>query len=199
LSPKAPPEPHPETDERARRIGKSSIVEASSTTCPHCRAVLFVRNGRCEECGARVTPPPPVRIVFDQWPLKRLHARDRISDVQFEAGRRYYEHWYFAGLSPIGAIDLNRISRTDELSLGMAASERQAYHRQRYREGEEVLRPEFLPYVNGIVLEEHDPEVIGKRLTGRSAPSQARAVAIELLKIGLTRLAAAYGLDSRSG
>lgn len=184
-----------ETRERARRIGSSYIREERPfQTCPHCDAILFVTAGRCEECDRKVTAPDKVRVVFDQWPLKRLHARHIISGIQFEAGYRYYQHWYAAGLSPFGAVDFGRVSGSREPGAGMAASERQAHHRELYRIGERALGIGISAYVNAVVLQEQDPEAVGLRLTGRSAVNQARAAAIEIIRIGLDRLADAYDL-----
>jgi hypothetical protein len=186
----------PETRERAARIGKAFImVEAPFTKCPHCDAILFVRSGRCEACGKPVTAPPLAKKAYDAWPLKRLHIRGIVSDTQFEAGQRYYAHYYAAGLSSFGSVDLGRVGRSSSgPTYGMAATERQAYHRKMYRVGSQALGLQLSPYVDGIVLEEQDPELVGKRVTGRAHAQQARAVAIEMAKMGLDLLAKAYAL-----
>lgn len=185
---------HPETRERAEKIGASFVQEVPVEKCPHCRAILFVRAGRCEDCERKVTQSDRVRVVFDQWPLKRLYVRGVLSKLQFNAGHRYYAHWYGAGLVKIGSVSFETVSSSREPGSGMPATERQAYHRQRYRQGETALGPILSAYVNAIVLQEQEPEVVGKRITGRAAPSQARAVAIEMLKGGLDVLAKEYAL-----
>src|SRR5436190_18370614 len=120
-----PPPDAPETRERARRVGGQYVTEAPVTTCPHCRAILFIKSGKCEECGKRVTPPPLERKVIDNWPLKRLHVRGPLTDTQFAAGHQYYQHWYAAGLSPFGSIDMGGAGRsTTGPSYGMASSEK---------------------------------------------------------------------------
>lgn len=190
--------------DRLAKAGRDTAVEeVTHDTCPHCSAILVLVKTRgrsdrehCQACGGRVVKPGPVRMVFDQWPLKRLHARGHITHVEFEAGRRYYEHWYHSGLSPIGAVDLGKVGQGSEPKPGMAVSERQAYHRRAYRQGVAAL-DEFRVYVDGIVLREEDPEVVGKRFTGRTQTQQSRAIAIEMLKLGLKRLAKAYELEPR--
>jgi hypothetical protein len=188
----------PETRERAVRIGSSYVSEVLSTICPHCSAVLFVRNGKCEDCGKRVTPPEKQRVVFDAWPLKRLHARYIITDIQYSAGDRYYKHWYLSGLSSFGGGDFGRVGKSSSgPTYGMAATEKQAYHRELYRLGEEKLGIGISSYVNSVVLQEQEPEAVGLRISGRTAVNQARAAAIEIVKIGLDRLADAYGLQAK--
>lgn len=190
----------PETKERARFIGSMYIhQEAKFQRCPHCDAPLFVgRSNRCENCDKRVTPPPLQRVVFDAWPLKRLHVRNIISNIQFEAGHRYYQHWYAAGLSPFGSIDLGGVGKSSGgPSYGMATSEKQAHHRGMYRIGEQALGVGISSYVDAVVLREQEPEAVGLRITGRVAVDQARAAAIEIVKIGLDRLADAYDLQAK--
>lgn len=188
----------PETRERARRIGSSYVNEMPIDICPHCQAVLFTRKGKCEDCGGRVTPSPLQRVVFDQWPLKRLHVRNIISDIQFEAGHRYYRHWYAAGLSPFGSVDLGSVGKSSSgPSYGMATSEKQAYHREMYRRGERALGIGISQYVDSVVLQEQQPEAVGLRITRRSAVDQARAACIEIVMIGLDRLADVYDLQAK--
>lgn len=184
----------PETRERAEKIGISFVQEVPVTTCPHCSAILFIKRGCCEDCGRKVKEPDKVRFIYDQWPLKRLFVRGILDKIQFNAGHRYYAHWYGAGLVKLGSVSFETVGSSREPGSGMAATERQAYHRQRYRQGEAALGPVLSAYVNAIVLQEQEPEVVGKRITGRAAPSQARAVAIEMLKGGLDVLAKEYAL-----
>lgn len=183
-----------ETPERTRKLGRNVAQEQLATTCPHCRSVVFPGDSRCRECDRKVVLPEPVRVAYDQWPLKRLYATGILARTQYHAGLRYYEHWYGSGLSPMGAIDMNRVGGSTEPSVGMPVSLRQAEHRKFYREAEEALGPEFSPYVNAIVLQEQEPAMVGRRLTGRAAEPQARAVAIEFLKAGLDRLAKEFAL-----
>jgi hypothetical protein len=167
--------------------------------CPHCKAKLFGHEIRCTECGRAVTPPEPVRIVYDGWPLKRLSVRGVVSRVQFDAGHRYEEHFRLSGLAPFTSIDIGRVGGSAEPSVGMPASLRQAEHRKLYRIGYQAL---LLPkqnnvlarYVEAIVLCDEDPQDAGKRFTRRIQSDHAGAVAIEFLKVGLDLLADAYNL-----
>jgi hypothetical protein len=90
-------------------------------------------------------------------------------------------------------------------SAGMPVSEWQADERRKFRVGWNALidvingraNHVIRCYVDDIVLHESDPEAVGRRLSGRAQAQQARAVAIEFLKLGLDRLACAYGLEPR--
>ena len=189
----------PETAERAKQAGRNVVTERMPFNCPHCKAKLFGHETRCTDCGRAVTPPEPVRIVYDGWPLKRLSVRGVIARVQFDAGSRYAEHFREAGLSPFTSVDMERVGRSSEPNIGMPSSIRQAEHRKLYRIGYQAL---LLPnqnkvlarYVEAIVLFDQDPQEVGKRLTKRTADKHAGAVAIEFLKVGLDLLADAYSL-----
>ncbi len=117
--------------------------EPQRELCPHCRTILFVKEGKCEECGGRVAPPKTERIVFDQWPLKRWHAFKAIDDIEFIAGQTYYEHWYRSGLSPMKSINMERVSSSPDFGGGMPASLKQAHHRKQFRLGQEALGGKF--------------------------------------------------------
>src|SRR5262245_34564876 len=71
-------------------------------------------------------------------PLERALARKAITHEQYQAGIKYRHHWYHAGLSGIGSIDLNRVFSA-ESAYGMARTEAQYFHRQRYREAVDRL------------------------------------------------------------
>lgn len=190
---------NPETRERANKIGRDAVQERMPFNCPHCSVKLFGYEDRCPACDKRVRAPDPVRKVFDEWPLKRLSVRGIITRVQFNAGENYYDHWRASGLQPLSGVDMTRIGGSADPNVGMPVSMRQAEHRKLYRLGyQALLLPNkgniIVQYVDAIVLEEQEPEVVGKRLTRRTHPQQSRAVAIEFLKAGLDRLADAYNL-----
>lgn len=192
--------PNPETRERSLKIGRNAIQEHVAFKCPHCQTMLFGRETRCTECRRSLTPPDSVRVVYDCWPLKRMYVRGVIGRVLYNAGLKYYEHWQLGGLMNMGSIDMGRVGGSGDPTFRLLpSSDRQAEHRAEFRRGYDALMINgkgtvFLDYVNAIVLREEDPEAVGRRLTKRTAPSQARAVAIEFLKAGLDRLAEAYNL-----
>ncbi|HKN09051.1 MAG TPA: hypothetical protein VJ376_06170 [Pseudomonadota bacterium] len=91
---------------------------------------------RIRHAGADFTRGDSGQITMRDSPLERAFARDVITPAQYAAGQKYRHHWYCAGLcDPLGSIDLNRIFATDLGSFsGMARTENQVFHRQRYRE-----------------------------------------------------------------
>src|SRR5262249_56461390 len=81
------------------------------------------------------------QITMRDSPLERLLARNVITQEQYGAGQKYRHHWYHAGLNDsIGSIDLARVSGTDLGAFsGMARTENQLFHRQRYREAGQAI------------------------------------------------------------
>jgi hypothetical protein len=75
-------------------------------------------------------------ITLRDSPIERARSRNVISQAQYTAALKYRHHWYRAGLaSPLSSVELNRIFATDMTSFsGMARTEAQVFHRQRYRE-----------------------------------------------------------------
>jgi hypothetical protein len=75
-------------------------------------------------------------VTLRDSPIERARARNVISQAQYTAALKYRHHWYRAGLaSSLSSVELNRIFATDMTSFsGMARTEAQVFHRQRYRE-----------------------------------------------------------------
>jgi hypothetical protein len=75
-------------------------------------------------------------VTLRDSPIERALARNVINQAQYTAAVKYRHHWYRAGLaSPLSSVELNRIFATDMTSFsGMARTEAQVFHRQRYRE-----------------------------------------------------------------
>lgn len=116
-----------------------------------------------------------------------------------DAGEEYRRHWYLSGLSPIAAMDPTRPPvRGESMPPGfMPATERQAYHRQQYRRGEEALGMFFSVVVNAVVLEERSLEDVGKQVSRYSNAKLCRAIALDRLIEGLRLLAEEYGFISK--
>ena len=75
-------------------------------------------------------------VTMRDSPIERARARNVINQAQYTAAVKYRHHWYRAGLaSPLSSVELNRIFAKDMTSFsGMARTEAQVFHRQRYRE-----------------------------------------------------------------
>src|SRR5262245_25699810 len=96
---------------------------------------------RMRRAGADFERGDTGQITMRDSPLERALARNVITQEQYATGQKYRHHWYHAGLNdPIGSIDLARISGTDLGAFsGMAKTENQLFHRQRYREAVQAI------------------------------------------------------------
>src|SRR5438093_7680839 len=92
---------------------------------------------RLRRAGKDVARGETGQITMRDAPLERAFARGALSAEQYSAGQKYRHHWYHAGLSGgLVSVDLNRVWAVDlGAYAGMAKTERQVFHRQRYREG----------------------------------------------------------------
>jgi hypothetical protein len=81
------------------------------------------------------------QITMRDSPLERAFARKLITHQQYSVGQKYRHHWYHAGLAGrLESIDLNRIFATDPANFsGLAKTEAQVFHRQRYREATQAV------------------------------------------------------------
>lgn len=71
--------------------------------------------------------------IATQTPLDRYLKRRQITPLQHKAGSTLFNDWYKSGLSPRLVADPSRMN-VGETTYGMAATERQAHHRKRYRQ-----------------------------------------------------------------
>jgi hypothetical protein len=128
-------------------------------------------------------------------PLDRLGARGGIDPKEYSALMKFKQHWVHAGLQPsIGSIDLARVFSSDPGAYsGMAKSERQVFHRQRYREAVQHIGLRASLVVERVVCAEQSLEMAGLALNWRT-PAQARAAATELLRDAGYRLAKLWGI-----
>jgi hypothetical protein len=128
-------------------------------------------------------------------PLERMFARQAIGGTEYAALQKYRHHWYHAGLEAgLGSVDLNRIFSSDPGSMsGMAASERQAHHRQQWRQARDKLGSRTGGLVDSIVCAEDTIEAAGYRMGWRNKP-QAIAAATEMLRDAGYRLAKLWGI-----
>lgn len=128
-------------------------------------------------------------------PLERLSARGGIDPREYSALMKFKQHWHHAGLLPsIGGIDLNRVFASDPGSYsGMPKTERQVFHRQRYRKAVQHIGLRASLVVERVVCNEQTLEMAGLALNWRT-PAQARAAATELLRDAGYRLALLWGI-----
>jgi uncharacterized protein DUF6456 len=127
-------------------------------------------------------------------PLERAFARGALTAEQYSAGQKYRHHWYHAGLSGgLVSVDLNRVWAVDlGAYAGMAKTERQVFHRQRYREAVQALGKISSHVLEWAVCREFALEQIGQALGWTSRP-QAYAAALERMKAALDELCRLWG------
>lgn len=128
-------------------------------------------------------------------PLERMQARGALDPKEYSALMKFKQHWHHAGLAPsVASMDLNRVFAADPSSAsGMARTEQQAFHRQRYRESVRHIGLRASLVVERVVCHEQTLEMAGLALNWRT-PAQARAAATELLRDAGYRLAQLWGI-----
>ena len=128
-------------------------------------------------------------------PLERMNARGALEPKEYSALMKFKAHWVQAGLQPsFGGIDLARVFAADPGGYaGMAKTERQVFHRQRYREAVQHIGLRAALVVERVVCAEQTLEMAGFALNWRN-PVQARAAATELLRDAGERLARLWGM-----
>jgi hypothetical protein len=123
--------------------------------------------------------------TFQDDVLERARKRQVIDSRQYAAICKFRHHWHHGGLEPtVGSVDLNRVFAPDLAAFsGMAKSERQAFHRQQYREAVRKMGIRISNVVEKIACMDRKVESVGHEL-GWSHPLQARASATEILIAG---------------
>ena len=135
------------------------------------------------------------QITMRDSPLERIFARGVVTQEQYSAGQKYRHHWYHAGLcDPLGSVDLNRVLVTDLGSFsGMAKTENQVFHRQRYRAAAQAVGKIGSHVLDCAVCREIALDQVGYAL-GWSSRAQAYAAAVERMKTALDELCKLWGI-----
>lgn len=149
-------------------------------------------------------PTPERANKLRPSPVNLAIADGRLTREQGIAAEKFYVHWYRAGLAEnFGSADLNRVFGGEGGGAGMARTEAQAFHRERYRSaigavermGAESGRKGA---INAWVLEHvvcHEiPFVeIGQVFGHKNRNSSAR-IALDMLKPALNILCKEWGV-----
>lgn len=132
-----------------------------------------------------ITPGGPARM--QDAPIARLLRAGTISESQAAAADAYFADYYAAGMSPLGAVDYERVlvdgskpGSTSDFRLGA---------QDRFNRSRRLLGTFFGVVVDMVVLHEQGIEAAGRRI-GINNASQARAVGLDRLRGGLDILAA---------
>lgn len=135
-------------------------------------------------------------ITMRDTPIERAKARDVIDERQYSALMKFKHHWVCAGLEPsYGSSDLDRIFGRDIASLsGMSKTERQVFHRQRYRQATQLIGLINSRVLEATVCEDRLFEDVGSAVLNWRHPLQARSAVVERLRDIADRLAKEWGL-----
>jgi hypothetical protein len=136
-------------------------------------------------------------ITMIDNPLAKARQRETITERQYRALSKFKHHWHAAGLEVgYGSADLNRVFGSDPCNFsGMAKTEHQVFHRQRYREACKAMGMVASRVIEAVVCEERDLADVGRKLLNWGHALQARAVVTEKLRDEGDRLAKLWGID----
>ncbi len=150
---------------------------------------------RLRKAGADFERGDTGQITMRDSPLERAFGRGLVTAEQYSAGQKYRHHWYHAGLSgALRSIDLDRVFVADPAgTCGMATTEKQVFHRQRYREAVAAIGKIGSHVLDWAVCREVALEQIGYTLGWSSRP-QAYSAAAERMKSALDELCGLWGV-----
>lgn len=162
-----------------------------------------VQDGIPDHGTAHLAGAKPRIVVVSDWPIKMLHDRhllgksDEDNDARHEAAERFYAHWFLGQLHPLGSRDYRKpySGGSDAFPL-MPAGDVPIYHRERWRQAVKALctpNDRVALVTIQVVIDEAPIVTVGRRITDRTDPAQARAVATEYVIDGLDRLRAHWG------
>lgn len=139
-------------------------------------------------------PTPEYVHKMRQSPINLALSRGQISRQQGIAAEKFYNHWYRAGLSEnFGSADLNRVFGGEGGGAGMARTEAQAFHRQRYRQAVTVIGLRGSWVLERVICRETSFEDTGRELGWHNRP-QAVACAVQLARDALDTLCSDWGI-----
>lgn len=139
-------------------------------------------------------PTPEFVGKMRQSPINVALSRGQISRQQGIAAEKFYNHWYRAGLSEnFGSADLNRVFGGEGGGAGMARTEAQAFHRQRYRQAVTLIGLRGSWVLERVICRETSFEDTGRELGWKNRP-QAVACAVQLARDALDTLCSEWGI-----
>ena len=178
--------------ERLLKAGEAAKVETFSE-------VVEVARGDCFEAVA----VDFVRMRIDDGPLARLRDRnqldreDRLKNLAMsQAGEKYRHDYFRAGLDPLQALDPSKEVSTAYSPNGLWRCESQIEALQKFRAAREAIPDDFREPLAAIVLNDREPVDIGREIGAYKDAKMAGAVALFILRRGLTALARHYRMIS---
>lgn len=134
-------------------------------------------------------------LTMRDSPLERARNRRAISEEQYISAMKYYNHWWCSGLSGgLHSIELDRIFSGDPSNFsGMAKTENEAFHRQRYRDAVQKIGIDNSEFLEDVVCKEMTLTEAGQNLKWNHDKSRIVA-ATEKLRTILDLLRSHWGL-----
>ena len=127
-------------------------------------------------------------------PLEWLLAKRVVSRRQYDAGRKFYAHWYLAGMSPqITPRYEDFVSRFEPPGDRLFASERRAYYLGEHRLALAAMGKIYGKIVQGFVCENRALEDLAAGYLRRYG-SRGRSSVLDIVKVGLETLVQEYGM-----
>jgi hypothetical protein len=144
-----------------------------------------------------------VRMRLDDGPLARLRDRnqldrdDRAKNLAMaQAGEKYRHDFFRAGLDPLRALDPSREVAAAYSPAGLWRCESQIEALQKFRAARESIPDDFREPLAAMVLNDREPVDIGREIGAYKDAKMAGAVALFILRRGLTALARHYRMIS---
>jgi hypothetical protein len=153
---------------------------------------------RIRQAGTDLDRGHTGQVTMRDTPLERALARNVITQDQYSAAQKFRHHWYHAGLAdPLRSLDLERIFAPDLGAYsGMAKTERQLFHRQRYREAVQAIGKIGAHVLEWAVCRDVPLEQVGYTL-GWTTRAQAYAAAAERTKMAVEELCKLWAIGCR--
>ncbi len=174
--------------ERLLKAGEAARIETFS------EVVEVARGDKFETVAVDFT-----RIRIDDGPLARLRDRnqldrdDRAKNLAMaQAGEKYRHDFFRAGLDPLRALDPSQEVAAAYSPNGLWRCESQIESLQKFRAARDAIPEDFREPLAAIVLNDREPVDIGREIGAYKDAKMASAVALFILRRGLTALARHY-------
>jgi hypothetical protein len=178
--------------ERLSKAGDSARIESFSET-------VEVAHGDRFETKA----VDSVRVRLDDGPLARLRDRNQLdrSDKARNfalalAGEKYRESFFRAGLDALRSLDPAQEVSAAYSPNGLWRCESQIEALQKFRAAREAIPEDFREPLAAIVLSDREIVDVGREIGAYKDAKMAGAVALFILRRGLTALARHYGMNT---
>jgi hypothetical protein len=181
--------------ERLLKAGDSARVETFS------EVVEVARGDKFENATVEF-----VRMRLDDGPLARLRDRNQLDRADkarnfalAQAGEKYRETFVRAGPDPLRSLDPAQEVSAAYSPNGLWRCESQIAALQNYRAAREAIPEDFREPLAAIVLNDREIVDVGREIGAYRDAKMAGAVALFILRRGLTALARHYRMISTTG